>query len=83
MTRQFHDESGRRWKAWLASRDVYWPDPDEPAPEAGFESVIFVCFSDPGQPQRRAQLPSGSFAALSIEDLKDRLLAASADPVLG
>lgn len=82
MTRTFRDEQGRRWKAWLASRDVFWPDPEEASPEPGYESVLFVCFSDPRQPQRRARMPAGSFEALSLEDLKARLLSAAADPAI-
>lgn len=82
MTSHFLDDTGRRWKAWLASRAVYWPDPDEPAAEKDCESVIFVCFSDPGEPQRRASLPVGLFASLSADELRDRLLTATADTVL-
>jgi len=44
--------------------------------------VIFVCFSDPSEPQRRASLPVGLFASLSAEELRDRLLTATADTVL-
>jgi hypothetical protein len=46
------------------------------------ESVIFVCFSDPAQPQRRIRLPAGSFETLSMEDLKSRFLAAVPDPAI-
>jgi hypothetical protein len=46
------------------------------------ESVIFVCFSDPAQPQRRIRLPAGSFETLSMEDLKSRFLAAEPDPAI-
>ena len=83
MTRHFMDEEGRRWKAWLASRDVYWPEPGEPALEAGQEAVIFLCFSDTTEPQRRAHLPNGLFQSLSTEDLRDHLLTAASDPVIG
>lgn len=82
MTKTFRDEDGRRWKAWLASRDVFWPDPEEPEPEPGFDSVLFVCFSDPKEPQRRARVPSGSFESLSLEDLKARFLDAPVDPAI-
>lgn len=82
MTKTFRDEEGRRWKAWLASRDVFWPDPDEPKPEPGFDSVLFVCFSDPKEPQRRARVPSGSFESLSPEDLKASFLDATEDPAI-
>ena len=54
MTRHFMDDDGRRWKAWLASRGVYWPEPDEPELKPDHEAVIFVCFSDASQPQRRS-----------------------------
>ena len=82
MTKHFRDDSGRRWKAWLASRDVFWPDPDKGASPENNESVIFVCFSDPAQPQRRIHLPAGSFAGLSMEDLKSRFLVAEPDPAI-
>ena len=82
MTRHFLDEDGRRWKAWLASRDVYWPEPDEPALEPDHEAVIFVCFSDAAEPQRRAHLPNGLFQSLSTDDLRDHLLSAASDKVL-
>lgn len=82
MTKTFRDGNGRRWKAWLASRDVFWPDPDETAPEPGFDSVLFVCFSDPAEPQRRARVPAGSFDSLSIDDLKASFLDATADPAI-
>lgn len=81
MTRHFFDEEGRRWKAWLASRDVYWPEPDEPTLLPDHEAVIVVCFSDPAEPQRRAHLPNGLFQTLSAEDLRDQLLAGT-DTVL-
>lgn len=82
MTRTFRDEDGRRWKAWLASRDVFWPDPEEAEPEPGYEAVLFVCFSDPHQPQRRARLPSGSFESLSDQDLKESFTSATVDPAI-
>ena len=82
MTKTFKDEHGRRWKAWLATREVFWPDPKESAPAPDSEAVVFVCFSDPHQPQRRARLPSGSFEELSMEDLKDQFLAAPVDPAI-
>ncbi|UCG76163.1 MAG: hypothetical protein JSV95_02335 [Gemmatimonadota bacterium] len=83
MTRHFLDEDGRRWKAWLASRDVYWPEPDEPQLADNHEAVIVVCFSDPAEPQRRVHLPSGCFQSLSTEDLREQLLVAASDTVLG
>lgn len=82
MTKNFRDESGRRWKAWLASRDVFWPDPDTPTATENRESVIFVCFSDPAQPQRRIHLPTGSFETLTLEDLRSRFLTAEPDPAI-
>lgn len=82
MTKHFRDEKGRRWKAWLASRDVFWPDPEGVEPEPGYDSVLFVCFSDPHQPQRRARVPSGAFETLSPEDLKSRFLEATIDPAI-
>lgn len=82
MTKTFRDEEGRRWKAWLASRDVFWPDPDVSEPEPGYDSVLFVCFSDPKEPQRRARVPSGSFESLTVEDLKAQFLRAPADPAI-
>jgi hypothetical protein len=82
MTKHFRDDSGRRWKAWLASRDVFWPDPEKGASADNKESVIFVCFSDPAQPQRRIRLPSGSFDALTGDDLKSRFNAAKPDPAI-
>lgn len=80
MTKTFRDENGRRWKAWLASRDVFWPDPEEAEPDPECDAVLFVCFSDPQQAQRRAFVPSGSFDSLSVEELKDRFVDASPDP---
>jgi hypothetical protein len=44
--------------------------------------VIFVCFSDASEPQRRAHLPNGLFQSLSTEDLRDHLLSAASDKVL-
>ncbi|MFQ5688700.1 MAG: hypothetical protein ACE5HQ_00320 [Gemmatimonadota bacterium] len=82
MTKHFRDDQGRRWKAWLASREVFWPEPDGPTIEQGSESILFVCFSDPRQPQRRARVPSGSFESLSSDDLKDRFLKAVVDPAI-
>ncbi|MFQ5677885.1 MAG: hypothetical protein ACE5HP_00320 [Gemmatimonadota bacterium] len=82
MTRTFRDENGRRWKAWLASREVFWPDPDGQDPDPGCDSVLFVCFSDPREPQRRARVPAGSFESLTMEDLKDEFLNAAADPAI-
>jgi hypothetical protein len=71
MTKNFQDDNGRRWKAWLASRDVFWPDP-----------VIFVCFSDPTEPQRRIRLPAGSFESFSADDLLSQFELAEADPAI-
>jgi hypothetical protein len=82
MTRHFRDDSGRRWKAWRASRDVFWPDPDGKPSSQDRDTVIFVCFSDPAQPQRRVRLPSGSFEALSADDLKHQFLVAEPDPAI-
>ncbi len=83
MTKHFRDDSGRRWKAWLASRDVFWPDPARTGPkDTENESVIFVCFSDPAQPQRRIRMPAGSFESLSTEDLKSRFSVAEPDPAI-
>ena len=82
MTKHFRDDSGRRWKAWLASRDVFWPDPKKTGVKDDNESVIFVCFSDPAQAQRRIKLPAGSFEGLSVEDLKSRFSVAEPDPAI-
>lgn len=82
MTKHFRDDSGRRWKAWLASRDVFWPDPDKTGVKDDKESVIFVCFSDPAQAQRRIKLPAGSFESLSVDDLKGRFSVAEPDPAI-
>ncbi|MGI9037931.1 MAG: hypothetical protein ACR2GQ_03615 [Gemmatimonadota bacterium] len=82
MTRNFEDDSGRRWKAWLASRDVFWPDPGDQKTPEGQEAVLFVCFTDPSQPQRRVRLPAGSFEELSADDLKEQFLVAEADPAI-
>lgn len=82
MTRHFRDEAGRRWKAWLASRDVFWPEPAGGRTSQNQESVIFVCFSDPAEPQRRIRLPMGSFASLSADDLRDHFLDAEPDPAI-
>jgi hypothetical protein len=82
MTKTFRDAKGRRWKAWLATREVFWPDPEENVPDPDSESVVFVCFSDPHQPQRRARIPSGSFAALSDDDLKAEFKTAHPDPTI-
>lgn len=82
MTKNFRDDSGRRWKAWLASRDVFWPEPKGRASSANKESVIFVCFSDPAQPQRRIRLPVGSFEGLSTEDLRSQFRIAEPDPAI-
>jgi len=82
MTKTFQDETGRRWKAWLASREVFWPDPKDKGPPPDSESVVFVCFSDPHQPQRRARLPQGSFEQLSLEDLKGHFQKAEIDPTI-
>lgn len=88
MTKHFRDDEGRRWKAWRASRDVFWPeaagdaDGGDADPAEGKEAVIFVCFSDPSQPQRRAHLPSGAFESLSSEDLKSEFASARPDPAL-
>lgn len=88
MTKHFRDDEGRRWKAWRASRDVFWPEAGEAKADSEAESpeereaVIFVCFSDPSQPQRRAHLPSGAFESLSAEDLKTEFVSAAPDPAL-
>lgn len=82
MTRNFEDESGRRWKAWLASRDVFWPDPEDQEAAEGREAVLFVCFSDPSQPQRRISLPEGTFQELSMDELKEKFLVAEPDPAI-
>lgn len=84
MTKHFYDEEGRRWKAWQASRDVYWPEPEDvPDEGSGYESVIFVCFSDPSQPQRRVRLPAGSFQSMSAEDLQEEFVSARSEPARG
>ncbi|HKK08067.1 MAG TPA: hypothetical protein VKA44_04215 [Gemmatimonadota bacterium] len=80
MTKHFYDENGRRWKAWRASRDVYWPDPEVEQPDTEYESVIFVCFSDPQQPQRRTRLPVGAFDGLDPESLRTEFLEATPEP---
>ncbi|MDX1394619.1 MAG: hypothetical protein R3195_09510 [Gemmatimonadota bacterium] len=82
MTMTFKDESGRRWKAWLASREVFWPDPKDKGPPPDSEAVVFVCFSDPNQPQRRTRLPQGSFEELSVEDLIGHFRKAEIDPTI-
>jgi hypothetical protein len=82
MTKHFRDEGGRRWKAWLASRDVFWPDPEDKKKVEDREAVIFVCFSDPSEPQRRIRLPAGSFAELSTDDLVSQFELAEADPAI-
>ncbi|MCG8468728.1 MAG: hypothetical protein MJB57_11060 [Gemmatimonadetes bacterium] len=82
MTKTFQDDDGRRWKAWLASREVFWPDPKEKAPPADFEAVVFVCFSDPYQAQRRLRLPQGSFEQLSLDELKKKFKKAEVDPAI-
>lgn len=82
MTRNFEDESGRRWKAWLASRDVFWPDPEDKKAAEGREAVLFVCFSDPSKPQRRISLPEGTFEEMSLDDLKEKFLEAEPDPAI-
>lgn len=83
MTKHFYDDDGRRWKAWQASRDVYWPDPDEEGAETEYESVIFVCFSDPSQPQRRVRLPAGKFEGLDEDELKSEFVDATPEPAIG
>lgn len=80
MTKHFYDDDGRRWKAWQASRDVYWPDPEEEDSETEYESVIFVCFSDPQQPQRRVRLPAGAFESMGPEELKTEFVDAEREP---
>jgi len=82
MTRNFEDESGRRWKAWLASRDVFWPDPEDKKAAEGREAVLFVCFSDPSQPQRRISLAEGTFEEMSLDELKEKFLEAEPDPAI-
>jgi hypothetical protein len=44
------------------------------------EAILFVCFSDPTQPQRRIQLPAGSFDEMSADDLMSQFLVAKPDP---
>jgi hypothetical protein len=44
--------------------------------------VLFVCFTDPSQPQRRISLPEGSFEEMSIDDLKKKFLKAEPDPAI-
>lgn len=80
MTKNFQDDTGRRWKAWLASRDVFWPDPEDKKKAENREAVIFVCFSDPAEPQRRIRLPAGSFESFSTDDLLSQFELAEADP---
>ena len=46
------------------------------------EAVIFVCFSDPAEPQRRIQLPAGSFESFSPEDLLSKFELAEADTAI-
>jgi len=82
MTKNFQDDNGRRWKAWLASRDVFWPDPVEKKKVENREAVIFVCFSDPSEPQRRIRLPAGSFESFSADDLLSQFELAEADPAI-
>lgn len=83
MTRHLKDEDGRRWKAWLASRDVFWPDPaGNPKKDPTIEAILFVCFSDPSEPQKRIRLPEGSFAKMSEDDLMERFLEAQPDPAI-
>lgn len=82
MTRNFEDETGRRWKAWLASRDVFWPDPEDKKAAEGREAVLFVCFSDPSQPQRRISLVEGTFEEMSLDELKAKFLKAEPDPAI-
>ncbi|MFO7588839.1 MAG: hypothetical protein R6X22_12355 [Gemmatimonadota bacterium] len=82
MTRHFRDDDGRRWKAWLASREVFWPDPKDKKVVENRESVIFVCFSDPAEPQRRIRLPTGSFEALTADDLLSQFARAKPDPAI-
>jgi len=83
MTKHFYDDEGRRWKAWQASRDVYWPDPEVEDPDTEYESIIFVCFSDPSQPQRRIRLPVGKFESLETEDLRGEFEEATPEPAIG
>jgi hypothetical protein len=80
MTKHFYDDDGRRWKAWQASRDVYWPDPDVEDGEVEYEAVIFVCFSDPQQPQRRVRLPAGTFESMGPDELKSEFVDAEPEP---
>jgi len=80
MTKHFYDDDGRRWKAWQASRDVYWPDPEEKDGDTEYEAVIFVCFSDPSQPQRRVRLPEGAFESMDPDDLKAEFMDAEPEP---
>ena len=82
MTKNFQDDTGRRWKAWLASRDVFWPDPENKKKVENREAVIFVCFSDPSEPQRRIRLPAGSFESCSPHDRLSPFERAEADPAL-
>ena len=60
----------------------FWPDPNEKAPPDDFEAVVFVCFSDPYQTQRRLRLPQGSFEQLSLDDLKKHFKEATLDPAI-
>lgn len=82
MTKTFQDDDGRRWKAWLASREVFWPDPKEKIPPSDLEAVVFVCFSDPDQAQRRLRLPQGSFEELTLDQLKKHFKKAEVDPAI-
>jgi len=82
MTKNFQDDAGRRWKAWLASRDVFWPDPEVKKKVENREAVIFVCFSDPAEPQRRIRLPAGSFESFTTDDLLSQFELAEADPAI-
>ncbi|MCE2421966.1 MAG: hypothetical protein J4G03_01405 [Gemmatimonadetes bacterium] len=78
MTRSFSDENGIRWKAWLASREVFWPAPGEEA-EPEMEAVVFFCFSDPSEEQRRLRIPRGTFEQSTEDELRGFLREATAD----
>jgi len=47
-----------------------------------WKAWLFVCFSDPAQPQRRIRMPAGSFESLSTEDLVSRFTVAEPDPAI-
>ena len=61
---------------------MFWPDPEDKKKVENREAVIFVCFSDPAEPQRRIRLPAGSFETLSTDDLLSQFELAEADPAI-